>query len=245
MRKIPNLLFLTTILTGACSTAHDVKASVAFGGGTMEHKTDGTNFDDKTSAGYFALGVEALFSEKVGGGIRLEGSASDDDMFADVAPLATGEASDGELFLHGTALLGAEESPLPLRFGLFFRGYGLTENVGGEELTWSSFGPRLEFAPDIELSASDDFRWSLPARLGAGIGMSVVETEPETEQWDTTMAQFDVGLATRLQFSKFWFDVGYLMRRTNYAESDDVGGVTILGADSTFSGLVFTFGATF
>lgn len=245
MRKKSILFSLHVLLLGACSTAHDVQASVAFGGGTMEHKTDGTDLDGKTSAGYFALGVEAMFSEKVGGGVRLEGSSSDDDLFEDSIPAAVGEAGDGELFLHGTAKLGSDESPLPLRFGLFFRGYGLTENLGGEEVNWSSFGPRLEFAPDIELSASDDFRWSLPARLGVGIGMSVVETEPETEQWDTTMAQFDVGLATRLQFSKIWFDVGYLMRRTNYAESDEVGGVAILGADSTFSGLVFTFGATF
>lgn len=246
MRKnLHRLLSLPIVLLAACSTAHDAKAYVAFGGGKMEHKTDGTDLDDKTSAGYFALGAEAMFTEKIGGGIRIEGAASDDDLFEPLGPVATGEATDGELFLHGTALLGAEESPLPLRFGFFFRGYGLKENLGGEELTWSSFGPRLEFAPDIELTQSDDFRWSLPVRLGAGIGVSTVETDPSTEQWDTTMAQFDVGLATRLQFSSIWFDVGYLIRRTSYAESDEVNNIVILGADSTFSGLVFTLGASF
>ncbi len=244
MRKNLSLLLLS-LLSGACATAHDVKAAVAFGAGTMEHKTHGTALDDTTSAGYFALGAEAMFSERVGGGIRLEGSASDDDMFAEAVPIATGEATDSELFFHGTALFGDEESPLPLRFGLFFRSYGLTQNLGGAELNWSSLGPRLELAPDLELAAGDGFRWSLPARLGVGIGMSVAETEPSTEQWNTTMTHLDAGLASRLQFSQVWFDIGFLVRRTSYAESEDVVGVTILGADTTFTGLVLGFGAKF
>lgn len=211
----------------------------------MEHKTNGTNLDDKTSAGYFALGAEAMFTEKIGGGVRLEGAASDDDMFQDLGPATVGEATDGELFLHGTARFGEEQSPLPLRFGLFFRGYTLQDNADGDELSWSSFGPRLEFAPDIQLVQSEAFRWSLPLRFGLGLGVSTVETSPSTEEWDTTMTQYDLGLATRFQFSKVFFDVGYLLRHANYRESDETANVTILEADTTFSGLVFSLGAKF
>ena len=246
MRKIQSpILSLPLFWLCACSTAHDATAYVAFGGGKMEHKTNGSALDDKTSAGYFALGAEAMFSDSVGGGLRIEGSSSNDDLFADVGPGLSSEATDGELFLHGTARLGDEEAPLPLRFGFFFRGYGLEEKATGQEITWSSFGPRIEFAPDIELTASDDFRWSLPARLGLGFGMSTIETNPATEQWDTTMSQFDVGLGTRLHFTQFWFDIGYLIRRTRYAESEEIGPTAILGADSTFSGVVFSLGADF
>jgi len=177
--------------------------------------------------------------------VRLEGSSSDDDLFEESIPAAVGEAGDGELLIHGTAKLGSDESPLPLRFGLFFRGYGLTENLGGEELNWSSFGPRLEFAPDIELMQNDNFRWSLPARLGVGLGLTTIETEPSTDEWETVMAQIDVGFATRFQFSSVFFDIGYLMRRTNYSESEESSGFVIRGADATFSGAVFTFGAKF
>jgi len=245
MRKISLLLSIPALLSSACTTTHGATGYVAFGGGSMEHKTNGSNLDDKTSAGYFALGGEAMFTENVGGGVRLEGSASDDDLFADLGPTTVGEAADGELFFHGTARFGEEQSPLPLRFGFFFRGYTLQDNADGDELSWSSFGPRLEFAPDIQLAQSDEFRWSLPLRFGLGVGLTTIETSPATEEWDTTMTQYDLGLATRFQFSKVFLDVGYLLRHTNYSESDETAGFTIREADATFSGLVFTFGAKF
>ena len=246
MRKILPTLSIPLLLACSCATeTHGANAFVAFGGGSMKHETNGTDLDDKTDAGYFALGGEVMFTERVGGGLRLEGSASDDDLFTDVAGAPVSEAGDGELFFHGTVGFGEQPQELPLRFGLFFRGYTLKENVTSEELNWSSFGPRLEFAPDIELMENDSFRWSLPCRLGLGVGVTTVTTDPETEDWDTTMTQYDVGIATRFAFTKVWFDVGYLHRHVNYSESDETAGFTILEADTTFSGLVVTFGVKF
>lgn len=246
MRKILPTLSIPLLLACSCATeTHGANAFVAFGGGSMKHETNGTDLDDKTDAGYFALGGEVMFTERVGGGLRLEGSASDDDLFSDVPGADASEAGDGELFFHGTVGFGEQPQQLPLRFGLFFRGYSLEENVSGDQLSWSSFGPRLEFAPDISLIENDGFRWSLPFRLGLGVGMSTVTTDPSTEEWDTTMTQYDVGVATRFAFTKVWFDVGYLNRHVNYSESDETAGFTIREADTTFSGLVVTFGVKF
>ena len=245
-RKIRLTLSIPLLLACSCVTEnHGANAYVAFGGGSMKHETKGTDLDDKTDAGYFALGGEVMFTERVGGGMRLEGAASDDDMFADVPGADASEVGDGELFFHGTVGFGEQPQEMPLRFGLFFRGYSLEENVTSDQVNWSSFGPRLEFAPDIELIENDGFRWSLPCRLGVGIGVTTVSTDPETEDWDTTMTQYDVGIATRFAFSKVWFDVGYLNRHANYSESDETAGLTILEADTTFSGLVVTFGVKF
>jgi hypothetical protein len=186
-----------------------------------------------------------MFTERAGGGVRLEGSASDDDLFADFAPGAASEAGDGELFFHGTVGFGEKPPEMPLRFGLFFRGYSLEENASSNQLSWSSFGPRVEFAPDIGLVENDDFRWSLPCRIGLGVGMTVVDTDPATEEWDTSMTQYDVGIASRFAFSKVFFDVGYLMRHATYNESDVVASAFIREAETTFSGMIFTLGVKF
>ena len=244
MRKNLAIVAIPAFLSFACTSPHGANAYLAFGGGSMKHKTEGSGLDDKTSAGYFALGGEAMLTDKVGAGLRLEGSASDDDLFADLgAPLGI-EARDSDLFLHGTAQLGQQETPLPLRFGLSFRNYQLEDSVG-DGYSWASFGPRLEFSPDVQLAKNEDLRWSLPLRFGVGVGLTTIEQLETSEEWDTTMVHYDLGLATRVQFSKAFVELGYLLRNANYSESDISGSSYIFEADTTFSGIIFTVGAKF
>ena len=198
MRKTPLTLSIPLLLACSCVTEnHGANAYVAFGGGSMKHETKGTDLDDKTDAGYFALGGEVMFTERVGGGMRLEGAASDDDMFADVPGADASEVGDGELFFHGTVGFGEQPQEMPLRFGLFYRGYSLEENVTSDQLNWSSFGPRLEFAPDIELIQNDGFRWSLPCRLGVGVGYASVRPAPEPQAWEPTSTPHERGTPHR------------------------------------------------
>lgn len=212
----------------------------------MGHSTDGetTGETDNTSAAYIAVGGEAMFNDAVGAGLRVEGSVSDNDLFAAEGTSEGLESSDSDLFFHGTAQLGRSETKLPLRLGLSVRSYQL-ENSFGQGFMWSSFGPRLEFCPDVNLIKSERLRWSLPLRFGVGVGVTTVEELQASDQWDTTMAQFDLGLANRLQFSKAFVELGYLLRYANYSESDVSGSTFIVGTEMYFSGVTFTFGARF
>jgi hypothetical protein len=239
------ILCSATFLSACATDAHGSNAYLAVGGGTMKHKTEGSDLDDKTTASYFALGGELMFTERFGAGLRMEGSASDDDLFSDVVPGGASQVTDGDLFLHGTVGFGEKPSEMPLRVGFFFRGYSLEENASSAEIDWSSFGPRVEFAPEIKLIEREGFRWSLPCRVGVGVGLTVVDTDPATEDWDTSMIQYDIGVSSRLRFSKVFADIGYLLRQSNYNESDVVGGAFIRGMESTFSGLILTVGVKF
>lgn len=222
-----------------------VRAHLALGAGTLEHRTRGTALDDRTDAGYLAIGVEGIARDGLGLGARLEAIGSDDRMFADTVVGAPSEVRDGELFLHGTGDFGDDAFHCPLRFGLSLRSYGIRENASGSDLEWNSFGPRLEIAPDVALLQDHAVRWSLTGRLGAGFGATLVSQSGAFENWETTMGTLDVGLGTRLRFSSVSIDLGWLSRRTHYAESDPANAAVVLAADSEFEGLVLSVAATF
>jgi hypothetical protein len=242
MRKIPLLMSIPALLSCACTTTHGANAYVAFGGGSMEHKTEGGGPEDTTSAGYFALGGEAMFTERVGAGLRLEAAATDDDLFAEDLPGTYNEAGDGDLFFHSTIAVGDSNHTAPLRVGLFLRNYTLSGSGFTSDLSWVSLGPRIEFAPDFKLIGNDRFRWSIPLRLGAGIGAASFSSDTETGDFDSTVTQFDLGIGTRFLIGRVQLDLGYLQRSADYESTDEPAFQSI---DTTFSGLVFTVGAKF
>lgn len=243
----PTFLLPALLALPACALGDDtkVRTGLAFGAGSLRHRTDGTALDDETDAGYFALGVEAIGDRGLGFGLRFEGIGSDDQMFQGASVGAPSEASDGELFLHGTGDFGDDAFRFPLRFGLSLRNYSLQENATGAELEWSSFGPRLELSPDLALAQNDAVRWSLTGRVGVGFGATLVSQSSAIDDWETAMGMLDLGLGTRLSFGSVAVDLGWLSRYSSYAESDPANSSVVLGADSEFQGLVLGLTATF
>ncbi|MEQ1634034.1 MAG: hypothetical protein ABL997_16775 [Planctomycetota bacterium] len=243
------VLLASSALLTSCASTEDrsvrVRADAAFGGGKLEHTTKGTSLDDEATAAYFAFGAEAIGSQGMGGGLRVETLTSDDDLFLGLGAGTPAQAFDSEVFLHGTGVLGGDDTLVPIRFGLFFRNYTLESVASGSELSWLSFGPKVEATPDFALTSNDTVRWSMTGRFGLGAGTTVVEDDALAQEFDTTMVQVDLGVGTRLQFETLRLDVGWLHRRTNYAESDVAASLTVLEADSTFSGFTFSLGATF
>ncbi len=220
------------------------RLELALGGGNFEHETAGQPLlDDEVDGGYARIAFEYRGDENFGLGLRLEGSGSDDDLF-----LASGgspaEASDGELFLHGTGFFGGDAIEVPLRFGLSLRGYTLDDPTGAD-LSFASIGPRLEVEPDFRLLENDSCRWSLYARLGAFVGYTAIETDPATEDWTTTMTGLDYGVGTRLRFEHVELGIGWLARTHHADESDTVGGTFVREFDARFSGLEISVAARF
>jgi hypothetical protein len=213
----------------------------ALGGGSFDHETDGSALlNDDTSGGYARLAFEHIGDEGSGGGIRLEGSASEGDLFGtDV------EASEGELFLYFTSVLGDDDARFPVRIGLSLRSYTL-DDPAGIDPTWNSIGPRFEIEPDLRLDRGDSTtRWSLYGRLGVFLGFTEIETDPSTDHWHTTSYGLDVGAGTRFAFSHVELGLGYLLRFHHADESDTSGGVAIREYDAYFSGVEVALAVVF
>lgn len=228
------------------SRGTDFRLDVAFGAGNFKHATDGQPLlDDDTTAGYFRLGFEFVTECGWGGGIRLEGIGTDDDLFVDSGGSAS-EATDGELLLHATYKLDAGRVQMPIRGGLFFRGYGFEEKATGDRVDWMGAGLKIEIEPDFALLHGDTARWSLYGRLGLGAGGAAVEDDPKIiGSADTTMGAVDLELGTRLRFQHLDVGLGWLLRAANWAESDPVGAVVYREIDTRFSGIELSLAARF
>ena len=231
----------TTQAAAPAAASSTVRIELAFGGGTWEHTTSGVAaLTDDTDARYMRLGFEIIGRNDFGGGLRLEGTVSDDDLFVQSGGVAA-EAGDGELFLHGTGVFGGGPDDvvrMPLRFGLFLRNYRIEERVGGNAIDWQSVGPRVEFEPELRLVGDEDVQWGLYARTGFCFGITSIDNDASTDTFDSTMFGFDFGLGTRLGLGPVQLDIGYLLRTHDVEESDYVGGAFIRAIDAEFRGVV-------
>lgn len=223
-----------------------VRIDLEVGGGNLKHNTHGVpSLQDSTDAGYFRLGGELIGHNNVGGGIRLEGVGSNDDLFIDSGGPRS-QATDGELFFHGTGLFEDRGFEMPVRFGLFLRGYELEDQTNGDRLSYDSVGVRLEVAPDLLIAGGDSVRWSIDGMLAVEFGSTVVSDDPSIiGDAHAHMHGFDAGIGTKLRVKPFEFGVGWLYRRMDVGESDVVGGNFYRAIDTEFSGLVLSMAVRF
>jgi hypothetical protein len=215
-----------------------VRLDFAVGSGNWRHSTQNApTLDDDTNAGYVRLGVEFLGQDNLGGGFRIEGIGSDDDLFRDSGGPPS-EARDLDLFMHFTGLFGEDRFHMPVRLGLFLRDYYLEDKTTGGAIEWFSIGPRIEAEPDFALVICEQTRWSVFARVGFGFGATAIYTDPATEDFTTTMTMADVGIGTRLSIGHVQFEAALLDRAVRYDESDVVNGSFVRRVDTEFQGLV-------
>lgn len=214
------------------------------GGGRFEHDTDGSNLEDRTDGGYFRLSFEGFGDSGLGGGLRLEGIASDDDLFAD-AGFNAAEAGMGELFVHLSHRTIGSNVMLPVRIGLVLHGYTLEDQTTNAEVQWSSIGVRFEVEPEITLSRGDGHHWVFYGEAGLGLAATQVETEPATFDADASTLLLGLGLGTRVRLGPALLGIGYVHRSQHTDDSDTVNGSFFRGIDASFNGLLVTVGVTF
>jgi hypothetical protein len=227
-------------LAACAGSPTNVLGHLALGSGSMQHETRGTALDDRSDAEYFALGMDILDADDFGGGFEISAAQSDDDMFVHTPVATRSEAGEGELSFHVTKILRGDRGQLPLRVGVFFRNHCLDFVDVGESLEWSSFGAKADIRPSLDLMQSGTLTWLLTGRLAVGFGATTIETDPDTEEWDTEVLMADLGIGTGLRFQQGTIELGYLLRMADYDESDARGGTTIRAADTEFSGIVLT-----
>jgi hypothetical protein len=236
-------------LAGASLRAQDqplpnFRVDLSLGFGNAEHTTDGSNLDGDTDAGFFRLQFEGFSDAGFGGGVRLEGWKSDDDIFTAAGQPLT-EATTSILFGHFSWRTGEGDFTMPVRAGLMFHGHVLEETSTGAEATFASFGPQFELAPELFLARGDGVNWSVFAELGLGIAATVVEVDTLPGDFDSSTWMYGFELGTRVYFGHFELGLSYALRGHEMDESDPNGGNIVFGYDAGFDGILLTVGAIF
>ena len=248
MKKKLTLSFvaLASVSLPSCANNAHTTAQLSLGAGSYEVEIK-DQAKDSAPAGLFELAFESVPETQLGGGIRARGIASKDDLDED--PLdgipGTTEARDGEWFLHATYDGGSGHKRAPLRLGLSIRNFELEDSDAGATTSWSSLGPRFEFAPQLQLNTSKDIAVCATGLLGLGYGITSIDGSNPSGDWDTHGVFVDAGAGLRCVFNQAYVDLGYRYLSSRYAESDVSGGLFVREIDAAFSGFVFTLGFTF
>jgi hypothetical protein len=248
MKKTLTLSFVAFASISWTSCANNARSTAQLSLGAGSYEVDIADVgNDSTAGGLFELAFESVPETKFGGGARVRGLASDDDLDDDPPDgfPGTAEARDAEWFFHGTYDGGVDRQRLPLRMGLSIRSLELQDSISENGTTWSSVGPRVEFAPSLPLNDSDEIAVSATGLLGLGYSLTSIEDDTLGLDWDSDAVFVDAGVGLRCEFNRAYIDLGYRYLSSRYAESDVSGGLFVREIDATFSGLVFTLGFTF
>ncbi|MSR39744.1 MAG: hypothetical protein EXS02_13015 [Planctomycetes bacterium] len=240
--QLPAVSALLLAILASCASSKTT-AEVGIGAGSYGVSFDGGD-SGSTNAALFELALESVSASHFGGGARLRGTASGDDLFDGVEQI---QASDGLFYIHATYDPGEGARRLPFRFGLASNVLGLESQITGESITFASTGPRLEFAPQFPLTRSNEFSLAATGLLGIGTGFTSIEVDSSelVNDWTTTATFYDLGFGLRADFKSAYLDLGFRYLASNYSESDVSGGLVIRALDADFTGLVLSFGAKF
>lgn len=220
------------------------RVDLSFGAGNAEHNTDGSDLAGDTDAGFFRIQFEGISDAGFGGGIRIEAWQSDDDLFTG-AGYAPTESSTSSLFGHFSFLVANGKFRMPLRAGLLLHGHLLHEQDTSEEVTFTSFGPQFELAPELFLTDDSKVKWSVYSELGFALAATVVEVDNVPGDFDSATWMYGFEFGTRVYWRHFEFGLAYVSRGHTMDESDPNGSNVVLGYDAGFDGFLFTVGAIF
>ncbi len=241
---LPVVLLLASSLAAQDRESPRFRVGLGLSGGQFDFDSDDSPLRGDTDAGLLRLQFEGTSRRGIGGGVRLEGIASDDDLFVDQGFTAS-EASNSTLFGHFTWRLEEHRFAMPIRLGLLLNGFELQEVQSGAETTYSSFGPYFEIAPELTLTRSGKTNWSIYGEFGFGAAATAVDLSGDNRDYETSSGFAGVEIGTRLTFSKVEFGLAYVGRWQSADESDPEGGFVAPGYDTDYQGLLFTFALVF
>ncbi|MFO1078533.1 MAG: hypothetical protein U1E73_12490 [Planctomycetota bacterium] len=216
-------------------------ADLGFGLGEMRHNTSGTNQDDDTGAAMFRLRFEGYSRQGFGGGVRIEGNASRSDLFENTT-FDEQRANTGSLFAHFTYRADARGFAMPVRIGFLLQDYGLEDQVTDDRLDAVTIGPQFEIAPEFYFARRRDFAVSLVTTLTIGAGPTWVHSDLTDDDYASSTVFYGFEIGPRVHVGMVDFAVSYLFRGHSMDDSDTENSTFVRGYDSSFSGILFTFG---
>lgn len=238
------LLSLTASLAAQEPGEPRFRIGLGLGSGAFDYDTERSNLDDRTDAGMFRLLFEGTSKKGIGGGIRLDSFVSDDDMFVGAGFPAT-EATGVSVFSHFTYRVQSHRFAMPLRAGLLLDQLTLDEVASDTELTFTSFGPYFEIAPEIVLARGGKTQWSLFGEFGIGFGGTDIDLGDNEPEYDSFTSFSGLELGTRLQLGPIELGLSYVARWKWMDESDPEGGLVVLAYDADFQGVLLGVAVVF
>lgn len=220
------------------------RIGLGLAGGSFDFETDGSGLDGDSDGAMLRLSFEGTSARGIGGGVRLESVASDDDLFTGTG-FGTAEASNGSLFGHFTYRVESHRFAMPLRVGLLLNGLTLTDNATDDEVTYASIGPYFEIAPEVVLVRGGKTQWSLFGEVGVGVAGTAIDVEGDSRDFESTSSFAGLELGTRLLIGPIELGLSYVGRWQSMDESDPEGGTVVLGYDADFQGAMFSFAVVF
>lgn len=225
-------------------------AEVAGAAGNYKHDTsgDGGSASGDTDGRYLALRTEYVGDASVGGGISVEETASDDQLFADAgSPDAKGSTGDVFAYFVGVPRAG-DRFRVPLRAGPYFHRLEVKEDSSSTKIDWNGIGLRLEASPEWWLLRQDAVSFGLAGDVSIGAHATAIDARSNgfSDNFDGSGWTFGAGLGVAAMFGNHVTSrLGYVYRTTNEAESDASNGIVVREAKQTFRGVILAVGVRF
>jgi hypothetical protein len=234
------------ISLGACEAGTHHAARVQFATGNYEVAIK-DSAKDKARSGLVELAFETMQPTQVGGGARIRGLVMPPDLTTEttIGVQVEAEASERDLFFHGTFDRGKDGNHFPFRLGLSVHDFELTGRASGESLTWSTVGPRIEFTPSVPIVRREAGTLSVAAMVGGGYGMTTIESSADGSEWQTNAFFFDYGIGLSWAQAGGDVELGYRRIGSRFEQSDGTAGTAIRETDVEFRGVMLSFTARF
>jgi hypothetical protein len=225
-------------------------ADLTLAGGIYDHNTraDGSTLSGDTNGGFGRMRAEYIFERGIGGGISLEGSSSDDDLFGDNGGINV-KGRTGDAFLFFVAEPSTDESfRIPMRVGPYFHTTTLDNDVTSLKTTWGGVGLRVEIEPEVWFLREDRFSFGIYG--GGSGGVHATRVVLRGGGGNTTFDGDGATLGAEAGVQALWgrhvsTRFGYLYRVAREDESDSKAGISVPGATTSFSGLMLSVGVRF
>ncbi len=245
-RLVALLAGSVVLALSGCVSSSRTSATLGVGGGHYKVKSAGGG-SGEARAGLVEAAFESLADNDFGGGVRVRGIRSDDDLDGDGAGpgSATLQATDGEWYFHGTYDGADGVDRMPLRFGLSLRRLKVEDTSDQDAIEWNSVGPRAELAPEWAISQWGDDRLAVCGLVGVGYGFTNIQTNLAATDFETSALFLDLGLGVRATLNGLILDLGYRYSTSHYSQSEVASSAIVVETDADFSGLVFTIGGRF
>jgi hypothetical protein len=219
-------------------------------GGVYTHNTraDSSAESGHADGGFGRMRCEYVFERGIGGGIALEGTGSDKNLFGNTGPLEErGRTGDAFLYFVGVPATDAYFR-IPMRAGPYFHTVVLDDNQSSLQTNWNGVGLRIEVEPEVWFVRSDRFSFGVVG--GASAGAHFTQVALKGGGGRTTFDGQGATLGADAGFQAMWGQhvttrLGYLYRVTREDESDPRGGLTVSGVNASFNGVMLSVGVRF
>ncbi|MCR9245953.1 MAG: hypothetical protein NXI31_13045 [bacterium] len=240
----PTLALLTLSAVSVDLTAQRVhplfRLEVGGGFGSAFHETESSAVDGDTGGGIARVRFEGVGRHGFGGGIRLEGWGSDDDLFVDEG-FAAEESRAGAIFGHFTYRFERGRFRMPARIGIMVHNYELSNVATGmTTLEVDSFASRFEVAPEFVFHRNGPLMFSGYAELGIAGGYSLVDVPSLNNDFDSSSVFWFAEIGARARFAMFEFGTAFVTHGMVMAESDTENGNFVNSFGAGFTGVIFT-----